>query len=468
MKRCTPGAGADLVRSDHGTTAVSSASFQAVPVSVREARRFLRGFLADHGRDDLIDRAQLALSEIATNAVLHAHTDFTVTAALSADGGVHVAVTDQNRQLPVQRNYADQATTGRGMELVAAVTADCGIHNEGLEGKTVWFVVRSEPETADTAPDAWCIDPAEAARSAGGDVRIVLLGMPATLWLAAREHHDALLRELALYGQEHPEDAPTPERFALADRARAWISTRVVAELERHAARPDAPRHLRTPTGVLPDAATQMDLDLHVAPDAAVAFAALQDLLDTAERLAAAGKLLARPGLPELVAVRDWACEQGIAQLTGVLPSPWPGTAQERFTTEVRDRHRSQPPDWDATVVTEAASGAVAADDANRIIAVSPSLAALLGWAVDELIGRRVVALIPPELREAHVAGFTRHLTSGSTSILGVPLRLPVLRADGAIVQSDVLIEQAPSATGRAVYIAWIAPTDQPGPATPT
>jgi hypothetical protein len=77
---------------------------------------------------------------------------------------------------------------------------------------------------------------------------------------------------------------------------------------------------------------------------------------------------------------------------------------------------------------------------------------------VDDLVGRRVVALIPPELREAHVAGFTRHLTTGEAHVLGVPLRLPVLRADGTRLDCDFLIEQTPATTGRAVYIAWIQP----------
>jgi hypothetical protein len=51
--------------------------------------------------------------------------------------------------------------------------------------------------------------------------------------------------------------------------------------------------------------------------DPAVDFAVLQDVLDEAERLAASGLLLARPGLPEVVALRDWAAESVIAQLTG-------------------------------------------------------------------------------------------------------------------------------------------------------
>jgi PAS domain S-box-containing protein len=87
-------------------------------------------------------------------------------------------------------------------------------------------------------------------------------------------------------------------------------------------------------------------------------------------------------------------------------------------------------------------------------------LAAALGWEVDDLVGRRVVTLIPPELREAHVAGFTRHLTTGEAHVIGVPLRLPVMRADGTRVECDFLIEQTRVEQGRHVYVAWIEPVE--------
>jgi PAS domain S-box-containing protein len=100
----------------------------------------------------------------------------------------------------------------------------------------------------------------------------------------------------------------------------------------------------------------------------------------------------------------------------------------------------------------------VAADDANNIVAISRSLADALGWEVDELVGRRVVTLIPPELREAHVAGFSRHLNTGQAHALGMPLELPVLRRDHTRVMCSFMVEQAPTNPGRSVYVAWIEP----------
>jgi PAS domain S-box-containing protein len=200
-----------------------------------------------------------------------------------------------------------------------------------------------------------------------------------------------------------------------------------------------------------------MDLQLHVRPDAADAFAVLQDALDEAERLAAADRLLVRPGLPEVVAVRDWACEQVIAQVAGSPAAPWPGAEDDRFAA---DRERAAPPSgWDDTLVTGSAIGAIAVDEANRVLAVSRPLADLLGWDAADLVGRRVVAIVPRRYREAHVAGFSRHLSTGDARALGVDLRLPVLRADGTEVDCRFLIESTPTPGGRVVYLAWISPS---------
>lgn len=188
----------------------------------------------------------------------------------------------------------------------------------------------------------------------------------------------------------------------------------------------------------------------------------LQDVLDDAERLAGAGLLLAQPGLPEVVALRDWACEQVVAQLAGRAGSPWPGADQPRFTVDGRDRARTAPLPEAARRVLDAVRtsdrGVVAADGANRIVAVSRPLADALGWAPEELVGRRVVTIVPPGFREAHLAGVSRHLTTGTMRILGQEMHLPVLHADGHTVPCTfVLRHEAPEDGGR-LYLAWITP----------
>lgn len=70
------------------------------------------------------------------------------------------------------------------------------------------------------------------------------------------------------------------------------------------------------------------------------------------------------------------------------------------------------------------------------------------------------MTIVLPALREAHVAGFSRHLTTGEAHVLGVPLDLPVLCKDGSEVQCRFMVERAPVNPGRSVYMAWIEPLD--------
>lgn len=432
------------------------------PTSPSKARRLLREIVASVGHEEWLDAGELAISEVVTNATLHARTPIEIVLAVYVDR-MYVEVRDRNPMLPVARDYDEQATTGRGMGLVASLALECGVHPLGEEGKVIWFCVGAPVEqNVDDLIAAWEVDAVSEAVPPTG-TNIVLRDMPPTLWLSARQHHDAILRELTLFAAEHEVSAD----LAAADTARYTISNALLAAIDQaQSAGAAAGSSRRTLPGAgrsrLPWTPESLDLELCIDPGAGQAFLALKATLDTAERLAVAGELLIRPGLPEIVAVRDWVCEQVLAQLGGDPPAPWPGTAQGRFETEVNARVTSSDAGWGSTVATDSDKSVIAADDANRIIGVSEKLAALIGWDVQDLVGRRVVTIVPPALREAHVAGFSRHLSTGEAHILGLPLTLPVLHADGYEIECRVVIEQSSAAPGHSVYLAWIDPVDEP------
>lgn len=430
-------------------------SLEPTLASPQVARRVLREFLQELDRPEWLDAGELAISEVVTNAALHGHTAMEVR-LVGYEHSTYVEVRDFNSRMPLQRHYDGEATTGRGMALVAALTAECGVVSLGDEGKLVWFCLRDSDGGADADPTlGWDLDdwPDPPTDIGDGEVDVVLRSIPATLWLSARQHHDAILRELVLFQAEHPD---VNVDLAAADEARFTISNEVVRAIEdAHAkgrTRPALPEGHPSPLPWVPE---HLDLHVLVPRESAAKFAALQDTLDVAERLAVAGELLCRPGLPEVVAVRDWACEQVIAQLSGIPAAPWPGTAQERFETDFHGR-TDEAAGWDSEVVLESDRGVIAADEANRIVAISRPLARLLGWDPEEITGRRVVSVIPPSLREAHVAGFSRHLTTGEAHVLGIPLLLPVLKRDGSEVLCRFLVERTVSPSGHAVYLAWI------------
>lgn len=121
---------------------MSSVDYAGEPASVARARAFVAGML-DTAPDELRDRAVLITSELATNAVLHARTDFTVTATL-ADHEVRVAVTDHRGGLPVARQPAPDEPHGRGLLIADRLSDDWGI--EALaDATTVWFALTLAP-----------------------------------------------------------------------------------------------------------------------------------------------------------------------------------------------------------------------------------------------------------------------------------------------------------------------------------
>jgi anti-sigma regulatory factor (Ser/Thr protein kinase) len=84
----------------------------------------------------LVDDARLVVTELATNAVVHAGSSFSVDVRPRA-GGVRVSVHDASSVTPTLRDVGSLALAGRGLRLVEAIATDWGIELE-TDGKTVW------------------------------------------------------------------------------------------------------------------------------------------------------------------------------------------------------------------------------------------------------------------------------------------------------------------------------------------
>jgi anti-sigma regulatory factor (Ser/Thr protein kinase) len=109
------------------------------PSSVGEARRLVRAELLETGREDLIDTAELLVSELVTNALVHAGTPIDVVARVS-DSGLRVEIGDGSPNLPAPRHHARMAGTGRGLRLLQQMVDSWGAHPYA-DGKVVWFVL---------------------------------------------------------------------------------------------------------------------------------------------------------------------------------------------------------------------------------------------------------------------------------------------------------------------------------------
>jgi anti-sigma regulatory factor (Ser/Thr protein kinase) len=124
--------------------------------SVPRARRFVAESL-QAVPEEVCETAALLVSELATNAVVHAATEFKVTVIFPMPTGrVRIEVADHDRVEPAPLHPPPNAPHGRGLFLVDRLAHSWGVQpaSTGV-GKTVWFelaLVGDVAPVAETAP----------------------------------------------------------------------------------------------------------------------------------------------------------------------------------------------------------------------------------------------------------------------------------------------------------------------------
>lgn len=142
---------------------VARLSLPPAPSSASAARRFVQAALRDLPRPDAPVRtwddedlgwtAGLLVSELVTNAVLHARTEVVVTVQPGDGGTVRIEVHDGSARQPRPRTSGQEATTGRGLRLVEDLAARWGVRTDHT-GKTVWLELsRDAPAVQAAQPD---------------------------------------------------------------------------------------------------------------------------------------------------------------------------------------------------------------------------------------------------------------------------------------------------------------------------
>lgn len=129
----------------------------AAASSVAAARRFAEQTLDDWGLDAASWTALQLVSELATNAVIHAKTAFSVELGRSADE-LRIGVGDASRAAPGVRHYGAESTTGRGLRLIESIATRWGV-DASEDGKVVWFAIDlGGSRTAETWDDGTEVD----------------------------------------------------------------------------------------------------------------------------------------------------------------------------------------------------------------------------------------------------------------------------------------------------------------------
>jgi putative methionine-R-sulfoxide reductase with GAF domain/anti-sigma regulatory factor (Ser/Thr protein kinase) len=123
------------------TSVLRSELFACDPSSVPAARRFIGECVEQLGLASL-PLVQLLVSELATNAVVHARSCFDVTVEKSAGGCARVEVRDFGGGTPRLLDREPIAVSGRGLQIVASLARSWGVEQRPAgTGKSTWFTV---------------------------------------------------------------------------------------------------------------------------------------------------------------------------------------------------------------------------------------------------------------------------------------------------------------------------------------
>src|SRR6476661_7187666 len=175
------------------------------PKGVQDARRWVVRTFEDIGRHDLLDCAELGVSELVSNAILHGADPIQVRVRGTV-GHPRVEVRDASVEqplLPAPLAMGDDdellLTFGRGLTIVARGSRAWGTEREddGVEGV---ISVHAAPDDAHAAEDA---------------VDVVILGVPLKLYVGFQTHFRELRREVRLLALAHAADYPLADDLSV-------------------------------------------------------------------------------------------------------------------------------------------------------------------------------------------------------------------------------------------------------------
>jgi len=303
----------------------------ASPPSVRLARDWVTSVLREIGREELAENARLAVSELVTNAILHAEPPMTVHVRGTVEHP-RIEVTDQSL-VPPQRRHSTKlvdltderswTTMGRGLDLVASYSDRWGADiNPNGKGKVVWFEpsdgIRETPVEGDVfdvegALARLHIEPVDPEQM----LSIVLLGMPVELFSHLRRHFSEIGRELRLLALSDPDRYPLAVEFS---------ETYLQVEYERRHA-----KGLETLDRAMDEGLATIDPTYSVLPSSPATMERLNGLLGRVyEELAGRVLLSIRPP-DDLIDLQQWYLGEFCSQGAGEAPHRWDGPLRLRL-----------------------------------------------------------------------------------------------------------------------------------------
>lgn len=99
--------------------------------------------------------------------------------------------------------------------------------------------------------------------------------------------------------------------------------------------------------------------------------------------------------------------------------------------------------------------------DSNGIITmINKAFEKQYGWKKGDLEGSSLFKIIPEELQDAHIMGFSRYLLNEKSHILNQPLNLKIKTSDGLVLNAEHLIISEKKGD-KIFFAAFISNVDQ-------
>lgn len=294
-------------------------TLETSPRSVSDARRWAVEACHKLDRADLVDSAELGISELVTNALLHAEAPIAVRMR-GTYRHPRIEVLDGSREPPEpnrRMTHDDEllATIGRGLGMVAMSS-----HAWGAEllddGKVVWFEPAAEPvDEPDLDGQIYSAGHSETGRPprvrTSDGLTITYAPLPIDLYVDWRRHFRDVRRELRLLSIAH--EAEYPVAKTLSD-----LFLRFSDEVKR--AQGFGAIHRAIASG-----AHEAPIRLVVAPEAPPLVSQMIDVLELADSFCRSERLLSLASTDQQRDFQRWFLGEILRQSAGDAPLPWPG-----------------------------------------------------------------------------------------------------------------------------------------------
>ena len=294
----------------------SELTLASSPRAAADARRWVGEICQRLQRPDLVECAELGVSELVANAIIHATGPFEVRVRGTASHP-RIEVLDGSTDPPVpplpvpgDDDLDLLLTFGRGLAMVAQCSLAWGATIEA-QGKIVWF----EPATQMTDDGAaeWVIDqpdPSDTELTNEGAVEVCLIGLEVPLHTSlARQYHE-LRRELRLLSLSHQSDYPLAgdltSMFANFERQFPLTYNQQIRDAEARA---------------LP----RVDVRFPMVREAGPIFVTMIEMFDVADAFCRAERLLSLARTAPQRALHNWLLSELVHQLEGATAQPWAG-----------------------------------------------------------------------------------------------------------------------------------------------